>query len=285
VAQELVANADVIAVVGHVTSGAMVSAAKVYDGNLAAIATSATTPDLTGISRWVFRVSSSDSINGQEIARFATALGRKRAAIIYENDSYGRGLAEAFRRGFPGEIVAVDPIAADPGDLEPYIAWYKRRAPDVVVGIGVETSGLALLREAHRQGLNAAFIGGDGWTGIITDTVAAEGAYVGTPFTVADPRAEVQRFVDAFQRRFGRLPDSDAALAYDATRLIVTAIRERGADRAAVRDYLATFSARAAFHGVTGEIRFRADGDRERSAYVMTRVRRGWLVPAREMGR
>jgi branched-chain amino acid transport system substrate-binding protein len=76
IAQEFVANPSIVGVVGHVTSGAMVAAAKVYDGNLAAIGTATTSPQLTGISPWVFRVSSSDSINGSVIARFANALAR-----------------------------------------------------------------------------------------------------------------------------------------------------------------------------------------------------------------
>ena len=95
IAQEFVDSLDVLAVVGHVNSGAMVSAAQVYDGHLAAVATTATSPALTGISPWAFRVISSDSANGIDIARFATRLGLKRAAILYENNTYGRGLADA----------------------------------------------------------------------------------------------------------------------------------------------------------------------------------------------
>ena len=63
-----------------------------------------------GISPWVFRMISSDSVNGLRIARFCRKLGRGRAAILYENDSYGRGLAEAFRRNFSGDVVSIDPI-------------------------------------------------------------------------------------------------------------------------------------------------------------------------------
>src|SRR5512133_199137 len=70
IAEEFVANPRIVAVVGHVNSGAMVAAARVYDGHLAAVATTATAPDLTGVSPWVYRVISSDSTNGLDIARF-----------------------------------------------------------------------------------------------------------------------------------------------------------------------------------------------------------------------
>ena len=57
IAQEFVENQNVLAVIGHVNSGAMVAAAKIYDGQLPAVSTTATSPDLSGMSPWTFRVS------------------------------------------------------------------------------------------------------------------------------------------------------------------------------------------------------------------------------------
>jgi branched-chain amino acid transport system substrate-binding protein len=280
IAQEFVRGDTVLGVIGHVNSGPTIAASTVYDGRLAVIATAATSPDLTGISPWVFRVVPSDSISGRELARFAAQLGRTRAAIIYENDSYGRGLAAAFRRAFNGVIVSQDPIAPDAEDLEPYVAYYKQRAPDVVFAVGGGISGLALLREARRQRLASDFIGGDGWTGVVTDTLASDGVYVGTPFTPGDPRPEVQRFVAAFQQRFNTVPDDKAALAYDATRLLARAIERGGASREAVQRYLAAAGDSAAYHGVTGVVRFGPSGDPEGKGVAMMRVRRGQFVLA-----
>ena len=280
IAQDFVADPSVVAVVGHVNSGAMVAAARIYDGNLAALATTATSPDLTGISPWVFRAISSDSTNGLDIANFARRLGRHRAAILYENNSYGRGLTESFRRHFEGQIVSVDPIAEDGKDFEPYVAFFKQSHPDVVFVAGTDRSGLAILREARRQGLHADFVGGDGWTGVSVDTAASEGVYVGAPFTAEDPRPEAKRFVAAFRRRYNTDPDGNAALAYDATRLLARAIAERGTGRRAVRDYLASLADRGGYAGVTGSIRFRTSGDPLGRGIVMTRIHKGALLVA-----
>ena len=280
IAQEFVADPSVVAVVGHVNSGAMVAAARIYDGRLTAVATTATSPDLTGISSWVFRTISSDSTNGLDIARFARRLGRTRAAILYENNNYGRGLTESFRRNFDGEVVSIDPIAEDATDFEPYVAYFKERAPDIVFVAGTERSGIGLLREARRQRLRTDFVGGDGWAGVVADTVAAEGVYVGSPFTAEDPRPEARRFVAAFRDRYHLDPDGNAALAYDATMLLAKAVSERGTDRAAVRDFLATLADRGGHAGVTGPIRFHASGDPLGRGIVMTRVRRGALLVA-----
>lgn len=280
IAAEYVANPDLVAVVGHVNSGAMVAAARVYDGHVAAVATTATSPELTGISKWVFRVISSDSANGIALARFAQQLDRRRVAIMYENNSYGRGLAASFQRNFAGEIISLDPIPDGESDFEPFVSYYTRSNVDIVFVAGTEQSGISVLREARRQGLAADFLGGDGWTGVVADTAASEGVYVGAPFTAEDPRSEAQRFVRAFKQKFGRVPDGNAALAYDATRLVAAAIEASGPDRVAIRDWLAQLQARTAYRGVTGTVHFQPDGDPVGKSFVMTRVSRGALKVA-----
>ncbi len=279
IAGDFVRDPSIIAIVGHVNSGAMVAAAKVYDGHMPAVATTATSPDLTGISGWVFRVISSDSTNGQDLAKFSGSLGHRRAAILYENNPYGRGLTRSFERNFDGEVISADPIDEDGmQDFEPFITWLKITRPDVVFVAGTEQSGLALLREARRLGLTSDFMGGDGWTGVVMDTVASEGVYVGAPFSAADPRAAAQQFVSAFRGKYGMTPDGNAALGYDATVLLARALEASGGDREAVRNWLAGLTAQSAHRGVTGPIRFGAGGDPVGKGFVMTRLQRGVLV-------
>jgi len=278
IAQEFVNNRDIAAVIGHVNSGAMVDAARVYDGHLPAVATTASSPALTGISPWTFRVISSDSMNGLAIARFAMRHGRRRAAILYENNAYGRGLTDAFVRGFKGEIMSADPIGEGTQDFEPFVTYFKQHAPDVVFVAGTGTSGLAFLREARRQGLRADLVGGDGWSVLASDTTLADGIYVGAPFTAEDRRVDAASFVERFRRRYGITPDGNAALAYDATMLLATAVRQVGGDRSRVRAYLSELAEQGGFHGVTGSIAFSSDGDPLGKAIVMTRVRHGALM-------
>lgn len=278
VAQELIDADSVLAVVGHANSSATVAAARVYDGHLAAVSPSASSPELTGLSPWMFRVIPSDSVNGQDLARFATTLGHKRVAILYENNSYGRGLADSFRRAFRGDVMALEPVSVDGKEVEPYLTYLRLREPELVFVAGSDGSGLEILREARRQGLTSAFLGGDGWAGITSDTAASDGVYVGAPFSAEDPRREVQEFVRAFRTKFGREPNSFAALAYDATMVIAQAIEHGGSSREAVRDYLASMQDGRAYRGLTGTIAFQPTGDVAGKPMTMTRVRRGALL-------
>jgi branched-chain amino acid transport system substrate-binding protein len=282
IAQEFVANPTVLAVVGHVNSGAMLAAARIYDGELSAVATTASSPDLSGVSRWSFRVISSDSLNGVILARFASRFGGdaasfKQAAVLYENDSYGRGLADAFRRAFRGTIVSFDPISENLNP-EPFVSYIKMKQPGIVFVAGREGSALRILREARRQGVEAVFIGGDGWQGVVADTAASNGAYVGTSFNSEDPAPEVQRFVRAFRARYQTKPDAFAALAYDATKLIAEALAKKGKSREGVRDYLRSLSANNPFEGVTGPVYFNDAGDPIGMGFHVAQVVSGTLV-------
>ena len=282
IAQEFVANPEIMAVVGHVNSGAMLAAAKIYDGQLTAVATTASSPDLSGASKWTFRVISSDSLNGVILARFASRIGGnsadlKNASVLYENDSYGRGLAEAFRKAFRGTIISFDPISEDLNP-EPFVSYFKARQPGIVFVAGREKSALKILREAKAQGFNAVFIGGDGWQSIVTDTAASEGAYVGTSFNAEDPDPNVQRFVSTFEQRYGTRPDAFAALAYDATRLVAQAIAKKGKDRRGIRNYLASLGSGDAFDGVTGPVYFNSLGDPIGMGFRVAQVVQGALT-------
>jgi branched-chain amino acid transport system substrate-binding protein len=277
IAQEFDTTERVMAVIGHVNSGAMVAAAHLYDKHLVAVATTATSPMLTGISPWTFRVIPSDSANAISLARFVTKLGQKRVAVLYENNAYGRGLAENFRKAYTGDIIGIDPIddSADQ-NFEPYVSWFKHERADLVFVAGTDRSGLGFLKEARRQQLTAAIVGSDGWQALAPDP-KAEGVYVTAPFSAQDPRPEVKAFVDAFQKRFHALPEGHAALAYDVTKMLAWAVLKVGPDRAKIRDFLANLTEATAFHGVTGVIRFRPDGDPVGKGMVLTRVHDGAL--------
>jgi branched-chain amino acid transport system substrate-binding protein len=283
IAQDFVQTHAVSAVIGHVNSSGMLSAAPIYDGQLAAIATSATSPDLTGISSWVFRIISSDSLNGIALANFATKFGVRTpatVAVLYENNTYGRGLADSFRRSFHGDILSLDPINADMTTAEPYISYLKTRKPKIVFVAGRVATGLKILQEAKRQGFSPIFVGGDGWQGILADTATSEGTYIGMSFTAEDPSPAARAFVAAFRKKFNTDPDAHAALAYDATKLVAQALQVKGPDRKAIRTYLHSLNRENAYQGLTGPAYFEDNGDPVGMRFRVLRAHNGLLTVA-----
>ena len=137
---------------------------------------------------------------------------------------------------------------------------------------------MAILREAKKQQLDAIFLGGDGWQGIVTDTTASEGAYVGTSFNADDQSPAAKRFVNAFRKRYDATPDAFAALGYDATMLVAQAISKKGASRSGVRDYLASLDPSHPFEGVAGTLYFSDGGDPLGMGFRVARVSNGSLL-------
>jgi len=293
-AERLYADPTVVAVVGHLSSGPTIAAARVYGAGpnpVAMISPSASSPDLSGVSPWVFRVCPSDLQHGPELARFAwQTLGARRAGIIYLNNDYGRGVRGTFAAEFTrlgGDVVETDPYVAATPSLEPYLSRLRRGAGiDVLLVAGEPPGAELVLREMAALGVRWPVLGGDALTGIEAagGGTLAEGVHISSAY-LPDRRDERNAaFVADYARAFpGMRPDHRGAGAYDAVQLVARAVERAGADRAAVRDYVAHVGqGRAQFEGVTGPIAFDAKGDVRGKSVVIGVVHDGALVTQAE---
>ena len=287
VAEQLYADPTVVAVVGHLSSGASLAAARVYGGGATPtpmISPSASSPDLSGISPYVFRVCPSDLQHGPQLARFAwQTLGARRAGIIYLNNDYGRGVRRTFAAEFArlgGTVLETDPYIPATPSFEPYFSRMRRSGADVLL-LAAERPGAELaLREMQSLGLRWPVLGGDALTGIEADGALAEGIRLSSAY-LPDRRDERNiAFVADYARAFpGQRPDHRGAGAYDIVLLLARAMDQAGADRRAVRDYLARVGrGRPPFEGVTGPIAFDGNGDVAGRTVVIGVVQNGRLV-------
>lgn len=96
--------------------------------------------------------------------------------------------------------------------------------------------------------------------------------------TAPDPACPVTaRFRERFTAERGHAPDDAALLTYDATRLLLEAIRESGPTRAGVR---ATLAGLGPWSGVSGTIHFDGTGQNTRARLDIATVRNGVLTLA-----
>ena len=264
VAESLYEDREVVAVVGHVNSGAMLHASSVYEQGLPAVATSATSAAISRAGDFVFRVAPSDAHNAAELARVAAA-SEAPTAILYENEDYGRGLADAFHAalaGAGGRVVSVDPYLPRTQDFRPFLERMSARGVGQLLIAGLETEAARIIDQAREVGLEAEILGSHGLEGLVTMGSSYDGTRVGVLYH-PQASAEAASFADRFRDAYGREPDSYAALGYDAAKLLAEAIREAGADREAIRAQLARVGrdGQPAFQGVTGTVRFDENGD------------------------
>jgi branched-chain amino acid transport system substrate-binding protein len=283
VAQALVDDPAVVAVVGHLTSGTSLAAGRVYGAGrrpVAMISPSASSPDLSGLSPWLFRVCPTDLSHGAQLAHYARqTLRARRAGLIYLDDDYGRGLRLSFGTEFRrlgGVVVEEDPYLAATVSLEPYLSRMRQTGGVDVLMLATERGGAELaLRDMGRIGVAWPAIGGDALTGIEIEGVRLSSAYL--PDRPGERNAV---FVAAYARAYeGQRPDHRGAGAYDIVLLLARAFANGGTDRRAVRDYIARIgTGLPAYEGVTGAIAFDARGDVPAKPVVIGAVRGGRLV-------
>jgi branched-chain amino acid transport system substrate-binding protein len=288
IAQTLVDDPSVVAVIGHLTSGTSLAAAHVYgEGRhpVVMISPSASSPELSGVNPYVFRICPTDLSHGAQLARFASqTLGARRVGVIYVDDDYGRGLRFSFAgefRRLGGDIVEEDPALTTTPSLEPYLARMRQRGGVDALMLATERGGAELaLREMKSLGLRWAALGGDALAGIEADGALAEGVRASSAYLADRPGERNAQFVAAYGRAYaGQRPDHRGAGTYDIVQLLAQVIADAGADRQAIRDRLARVgNGLAPYEGVTGTIAFDARGDVPAKPVVIGVVRGGELV-------
>lgn len=280
--------AGVVAVVGHSVSGATLSAAHILNQRgIPMIIPNATSPLLTGVGEWVFRLCATDRTQGELLAGHAFGRGYRRAGILYVLDDYGKGLAASFARSFAqrgGRValaVGYSSIVDRPEeDLTPYLSALRRARPDVIFVAGrtrdlVQLKGGRLLAERSWPPV----LGGDAAYAPL-DLQGYDDIFEGMTVTAMAPPTspEAGRFAERYRKRFGAAADNPSYACYDAITLVGLAVRESGASREGVRRYLRRLGRDLPpFVGVTGAIRFGDDGDAMDARFTVARVRGGSL--------
>src|SRR3954469_4768858 len=135
---------SVIGVVGHTGSAQTLETAPVY-GDVAnggkhaglAVTPTATNPQVTRASRWVFRICPTDDDAARALARFAAdSLHLQSVAIVYRNDLFGRGFTRTIAPALALDRVAVaerDPYLAGITEYEAYAARIARSGVPAVI--------------------------------------------------------------------------------------------------------------------------------------------------------
>jgi branched-chain amino acid transport system substrate-binding protein len=298
--ERFVADRAVIAAIGPQTSpeGRAV-AALLIRANLPTITPSATTFDVTDSSlaegfrpggRTVFfRTIGTDLAQADAMARFARMRLSVRRVILLEDglESQAR-LADVFqhRAGALGiTVLARRLLAWTQHDYRPDLRELAALNPDalyVAVRYGV---GVKLARQVPEILASARILGTEQLYNAALPIQArhtgAEGWYV--PHVAPNPTtsAAAQAWGERFQSRYGAEPSGYALTAYTAVMVIANAVdrvikRGHPVTRASVRDAIeATHIADA----ISGPVSFDRDGDLERPAVSIYRIRSGAFQP------
>jgi len=173
VANKFVADPTVVAVAGHLFSGATAAAAPIYDeAGIPMLSPSATAPFLTTEGWKVFnRVPFTDKTQADVAADYIyNTLDLKKAAVLHDGEDYGKGLATLFQESYlalGGEVVVFEGITSKEADYTPILTIIAAESPDVLYFGGYTQDGSVLTNQMKTTGLeDTVFFGCDGTYGV-----------------------------------------------------------------------------------------------------------------------
>jgi branched-chain amino acid transport system substrate-binding protein len=275
--RKLITQDKVVAILGDATSSATLEAAPIAQSDkIPMITPTATNPRITEVGDFIFRVCFLDEFQGRVLARFAREkLKAQRVFTLTDvKQDYSVDLLKFFKDEFTklgGTIVGEQSYSTGDIDFRAQLTPIRGAKPDAVYVPGYYQEAALIVKQGRQIGLTMPFIGCDGWANqalIAIGGKAIDGCFFTNHFSPDDQSPIVKSFVAKYQEKYGSLPDTFAALGYDAARLLADAIRRAGAPNSqAVRDALATT---AGFPGVTGKISLDADRNASKPGLIVT---------------
>ncbi len=279
-ATRLMVQDRVTVLLGEVASSRSLAMAPIADAKgVPMVSPSSTNPEVT-VSRdgkvrpFVFRVCFIDPFQGTVMAKFASERGFKRVAVLRDiKNAYSVGLADFFLaklKELGGTVVDDQSYKAGDPDFKAQLTAIKGKNPQAIYIPGYYTDVALIARQARELGMKQPLMGGDGWDSAKLYEIggkALDGSFFSNHYSPDDPSPRIQEFVARYKARYGNVPDSLAAQAYDAARITADALG-RAADLSgtAIRDALA---ATKDYAGVTGVISINEKHDAVKPAVVL----------------
>ncbi len=282
-AQTIVADEQVVGVIGTSCSGAATAAAPlISESGGVLISPSNTSPALTSdlagtagenYNVGYYRTAHNDLFQGAAMANFVfTDLGLTTAAAIHDGDPYTQGLAQSFADAFTelgGEVTGFTGVGKEDTDMVPVLTEVAAATPEALFFPIFQPAGDFIAAQAPTvPGLEATvLLAADG---LLVDGFLelpeSEGMYFSGPDTRFGENVNeatgknASDILTAYEAEYGEAPSAPFwGHSYDATTLLLEAIDAASyldgdnlvIDRAGIREY---FSTVAGFSGIIGSI-------------------------------
>lgn len=269
-AESLSVDPEILAIVGHANSSASLAASQVYNArHVVQLAPTTTSPLYSQAGPYSYRLAPSDAHQAQFLAEQIKDSETRRTAVVYVNDDYGRSL----RRLFLAELAkrGVTPVyqglyseeEKDGVELERALVAAR---PTLLVWLGREPFFSLISKDLRAALPGLRILASDGFGGrgaMLNSDSQLDGVRYVRLVNVDESSPVMRQLRDRYKEAGGGELTDQAVLAYDATKMLGTAIHEAGPDREAIRKWMHSLGrTRAPFMGASGAITFSEAGDR-----------------------
>ncbi len=268
-----------MAAIGGVSSAealAMVPAAD--EAGKLLLSPTASSPELSGISKNFFRIFLSSEAESVAMAPFVVdKLKQEQVAVLAASDAFGQGAADSFENAWSGEMLGRFEFDADSADIAGPVSEAVATGAQAIYVAATGDSLVRAIQSLRDNGFvqtspeKRAFILAS--SALASPEVlgaagrAASGSYMTQ--TVFDPNDEnepTKSFVAAYEAKHQKKPDLYSAYGYDSVIVLVEALKEGGFMLPG--DVAKGMKTLSNFPGVTGNIQFRENNDVQKFARV-----------------
>ncbi|MEV5428787.1 branched-chain amino acid ABC transporter substrate-binding protein [Streptomyces sp. NPDC052701] len=304
-ATKLVADKNVLGVVGPLNSSVAESMQKVFDdAKLVQVSPANTNPALTQGADWqktktrpyksYFRTATTDAVQGPFAAQYLyNDAKKKKVFVIDDKKTYGAGLAATFSAEFKklgGKVVGTEHINPDAKDFSAVATKVKNSGADVVYYGGEYPQAGPLSKQIKAAGAKVPLVGGDGIYSADFIKLAGTGGTGDLATSVGAPVEDLpsaKEFVANYKSAgYKEAYEAYGGYSYDSAWAIIEAVKKVVEDndgklpddaRAKVTEAMQNVS----FDGVTGKVSFDEYGDATNKQLTVYAVKDGAWKPVK----
>lgn len=260
-----------IAAIGGVTSAEALPMTRVADdAQRVLLSPSASSPDLSGASRYFYRLFPSDFHEGNKMGSFAALkLDLKNVVILAANNPFARGISRVFRHEFErydGKVLDEVVYPDDTTDFSSFLDQALKSNPQAVFLADFAEPVEKILVALEKRGYQGKRLTTSAFaTQSLIDQAGAAAEGVILSQTVFNPESDdprVKHFVEAYRKKYGEQPGLFAAYGYDSLLVLAKALESEGTSIPS--ELWKGLRGLTSFQGITGPVQFDQSGDNAR---------------------
>ena len=264
----------VVAVVGHLCSGATEAALGIYKKSKTIVISPASTRvDLTFSKKnpHFFRTIPHDFVQGDTQVKYAVDnLKVKTAAVVHDKSAYGQPLAAYIKEQLEKNNVKIklfEGITPGAVSYSSIVAKIKKEKVDVVFFEGYHAEAAKIIKTARKKKIKAHFFSGDGVKS--DDFLKLSKKYGDGYYMTAPAQSSNKEFINAYKTKFNEAPGQFSLGAYAAVKVIVNAINNT---KSTSYDSLKTELHKSSVNTPMGAISFDEKGDLKGAKFAIFQV-------------
>ncbi|PKQ27777.1 MAG: hypothetical protein CVT63_06250 [Candidatus Anoxymicrobium japonicum] len=292
----LIAQEKVSAIIGGSSTGSTLAIASVSTNAMVPVVAMAAGTKITQpVRNYIFSVAPGDAlVIKKALLYFQNELKVKKIAILHDSNAYGTGGADQVKAQAPQygiSIAANESYGSADTDMIAQLTKITRTDAQAILVWGTNPGPASIAKNMRQLGIDLPFVGSSGianknfieLAGAASEGVIFPVSRLLLPSTIPSGKWKnaVGKFSGLYKNVYGKEIDPFAAHGWDASNIVVNAMKVAGGDRAKIRDEIEKLKNYAGVDGVfTYSPTDHAGLDLK--ALVMVKIQNGQWVEVRQ---